>query len=155
MISPNARALSKMFSTLTGLSVSCVAKPRFTSSSAKLVYGIYNELPEHDTILLRADLHLLASLAGSLVGLPDSLVTARIGGASLDETLRDAIRDVFNYTSTLLSTSHRVVFKSMCTDVQYLNGPARSILNSPVLAATFDVSIPGYTGGQLSIFSDL
>jgi hypothetical protein len=144
-----------MFSQLTGLQVSFTAKPRSTPSKSKLIYGVYSELPGQSTILLRADLPLLASIGGALVGLPDSLVNERIRATFLDETLRDAMHEVLNVTSTLLSTAHRVVFKTMYTDAAHLSGPALSILNSPILATVFDVSIKGYTGGEFSIFADL
>jgi hypothetical protein len=154
MISPNAQALSKTLTTLTGLPVSCTRKPRFTPSRSRRVYGIYNELPAHDTILLRADLSLLASLGGCVAGLPDSLAADRAKISPLDETLRGGIHDVLNFLSTLLSGPERVVFRSLCLDVAYLTGPARSVLNSQAPAQTFEVTIPGYTGGELTIFSE-
>jgi len=144
-----------MYSDLTGLQVSFTVKPRSTPSKNRLIFGVYSELPAQDTILLRADLPLLASMGGALVGLPDSIVNERIRASTLDETLRDAMHEVLNITSTLLSTAHRVIFKTMYTDAAHLSGPALSILNSPILATCFDVSIQGYTGGELSIFSDL
>jgi hypothetical protein len=86
--------------------------------------------------------------------MPASLVDDRASSSPLDETLRGGIQEVLNVLSTLLSGAHRVVFRSMCTDVAYLTGPARSILNSHVLASTFQVTIKGYTGGELTIFSE-
>jgi hypothetical protein len=154
MISPNAQALSKTLTTLTGLPVSCARKPRFTPSKSRRVYGIYNELPAHDTILLRADMSLLASLGGCVAGMPDELAADRAKSSPLDETLRAGIHEVLNVLSTLLSGPERVVFRSMCTDVGYLTGPARSILNSHAPAQTFEVTIKGYTGGELTIFSE-
>jgi hypothetical protein len=154
MISPSASALSKKFSVLTGLPVTCVAKSRFLPSSARFVYAIYNEMPEHEIVLLRADLNLLVSLAGSMIEIPDPLAGERVGRTVLDKSIHNAIRDVLSAFSVLLSTNHRVAFKSMCTDVAYLNGYARSILNSPSTAVSFDISIEGFTGGQLSILSN-
>ena len=155
MISPNAQALSKTLTTLTGLPVTCARKPRFTPSRSRRVYGIYNELPSLDTIiLLRADLSLLASLGGCVAGLPDSLAADRAKTTPLDETLRGGIHQVLNVLSTLLSSQDRVVFRSMCMDVAYLTGPARSVLNSQGPAPTFEVTIAGYTGGELTLFSE-
>ena len=154
MTSPNAQALSKTLTTLTGLPVSCARKPRFTPSKARRVYGIYNQLPAHDTILLRADLPLLASLGGRIAGLPNSLMAESADSSPLDSNLREGIQQVLSLLSTLLSGTERVVFRSMCTDVAYLTGPARSILNSQGLAPTFEVTIQGYTGGELTIFSE-
>lgn len=155
MESPNAYAMSKMFSQLTALQVSFTVKTKLLPTKAKPIYGVYHELPGDDTILLKADLPLLASLGGALVGLPDAAVKERIQSATLDETMRDAIHEVLNITSTLLSTPHRVIFKTMHTDAAYLNGPAQSILKSPVLVSHFEVSVPGYTGGGLSVMADL
>lgn len=154
MKSPTARSLSSMFSEMTGLPVSCIPKPRYKPSSGKRVYGIYRELATEETILLRADLSLVASMAGSRAGLSSSLVTDKVKTTPLDGTLRDAMHEVLNMTSTLLSGSSRVVLRSMCMEPAYLTGPARSVLNFPNTTTSFEVSLPGYTGGELSIFSE-
>ena len=152
--SPTVRSLSSLLSELTGLPVTCTPKPRFRPSHAKRVYGIYNELATDETILLRADLPLLASMAGSRTGLSSSLVADKIKTAPIDGDLRNAMHEVLNLTSTLLSGGHRVVLKSMCMDTAYLTGPARSVLNFHSNSTSFEVSVQGYTGGELSIFSE-
>jgi len=154
MNSPNAQALSKTLTRFTGIPVTCTPRYRYSHVRSKRVYGIYNELPAHDTILIRADFPLLASLGGRIAGMSDSLVAEGSSSTPLEPTLRGGIHDVLNILSTLLSGPERVIFRSMCTDVAYLTGPARSILNFPAATSTFQVTIPGQESGELTIFTD-
>jgi hypothetical protein len=147
--------MSKTLSQLTGREVGFTLKPKPTPSGSKPIYGIYTVLPENDPIVMKADIRLLASFGGALVGLPDAVVADRAKEVPMDEVLRDAIHEVFNVCSTPLSARHRVMFKSMHTEAHQLDSSARDLLNCSILATCFDVSIWGYTGGELIVYSGL
>jgi hypothetical protein len=155
MPAPTAYAMSKMLTQLTGRPVGFTLKPKTTPSTIKPIYGVYRVQPDETTILVRADLRLLASLGGLLVGLPDHIVSERVEESPLGELLRDAIHEVFNVASTPLSSEGRAVFKTMHSDVQQLHHSARELLSCPILATSFDVSISGYTGGEFAVYSGL
>ncbi len=144
-------ALSTMFSQLLGREVQVAAKPRPASSKAKVIYGVYKTQPGEQVIVVRADLALMGSLGGVLIGLPDSEIADRLKQPQLDGLLRDGIHEVFNILSTPLAVDGRVVFQTMHTDAVLLKGDATRLLKAAPQASLFSVSLDGYTGGEVTI----
>jgi hypothetical protein len=117
------------------------------------IYGIYT-LPPHETaIVVTADLPLLGSVAGALVGLPDSAVKEHLRVTPMEELMRDAISEVLNVAKAAITTEGRAVFTKMVTDPTYIDGAAEKVFKEPFHRSYFAVSIEGYQGGRFAIFS--
>jgi hypothetical protein len=123
-------------------------------SKTKKVYGIYCVLPQETAVVVQADLCLLGSFAGSLVGLPDSVVKEHLRTMPMEEMLVDAIHEVLNIASATISDEGRVVFKKMVTDPAYIEGAAAKMFRRPDHRSYFAVDVEGYQGGRFSIFGE-
>jgi hypothetical protein len=117
------------------------------------MYGIYTLLPHETAIIVKADLPLLGSLAGALVGLPDSAVKEHLRTFPLEELLRDAICEVLNIASAAVTTEGRAVFKKLVADPAAIDGAAGQVFQRPDHRSYFTVSIEGYQGGRFTILS--
>jgi hypothetical protein len=117
------------------------------------IYGIYNLLPYETAILVKADLPLMGSFGGALVGLPDLAVKEHLRPTPIEELLRDAICEVLNIVAASLTTEGRAVFTKMVTDPSYIDGAAGNVYKKPDHRSYFNVSVDGYQGGRFSILS--
>ena len=154
MTPPTAFALSKMYTQLLGREIGFALKSASTPSKSKPVFGVYQAQPTDETIVVKGDLPLMGSLAGVMVGLPAASIADRLKEAKLDELLGDAIHELFNITSTPLSTDNRVVFKTMHLEPVFLSSQAEEVLRKPLYTTRFDVSISGYPGGEFQVLSN-
>ncbi len=155
MSEPTAHSFTQLLSQLTGRKVSFAQAKAAAASKTKQMYGLYTVLPHETVIVVKADLPLLASFAGSLVGFPDDAVKERLGADPLDEILRDAIHEVLNISATLVTNEGRAVFKRMAPDPVYFDNFDAQLLQKPDRRTEFDVSIDGYQGGKFTIFAQL
>jgi hypothetical protein len=96
---------------------------------------------------------LLGSIAGALVGLPDSVVKDHVAANPLEELLRDAIYEVLNVASAAISTEGRAVFTNMVNNPTLIEGAAAETLKKPFRRSYFAVTIDGYQGGKFCILS--
>jgi hypothetical protein len=122
-------------------------------AKAKKIFGIYTVLPLGYAVVVQADLRLLGSIAGALVGWPDQVVKEHVEKTPMDEILRDAVSEVLNVAAAAMAVEGRVVFSNMVTSAAYVDGAAGEVLKSPVHRSYFSVSIEGYVGGKFVIFS--
>jgi hypothetical protein len=153
MTEPTAFALSKHLSDLIGRKVSFSVTTASPESKIKQIYGIYTVLPYETAVLVKTDLPLLGSLAGVLVGLPDSAVKEHLAATPMDELMRDAMHEVLNVTSTVISKEGRPVFKRMVSDATLVDGAAGKLLVKPDHRSYFNVTVDGYQGGKFNVFS--
>jgi hypothetical protein len=153
MSEPNAFNLSKHLSDLIGRKVSFAVAPASAESKIKQIYGIYTVLPYETAVLVKADLPLLGSLAGVMVGLPDSAVKEHLAATPMDELMRDAMHEVLNVTSTVVSKEGRPVFKKMVSDASLIDGAAGKLLAKPDHRSYFNVTVDGYQGGKFNLFA--
>jgi hypothetical protein len=153
MAEPSAFLLSKCFTQLISRKVTFAITSPAMDSKIKQVYGIYSVLPSEVAIVVSADLLLLGSIGGALVGLPDAAVKEHLRATPMDELLRDAISEVLNIAAAAVTTDGRAVFKKMVSDPAYIDGPAEKVFKSPFRRNYFAVSVEGYQGGRLAIFS--
>jgi len=154
MAEPSPFLLSKAFSQLTGRKVSFVQAPVDPGSKVRQIFGIYTVKPHDVGIVVKADLLLMGSFAGALVGLPDAAVKEHLKASPLEELMRDAILEVFNIASATVTTEGRAVFDRMVTDPAYIDGPAQKAYKQPFRRNFFNVTIEGYQGGKFTILSD-
>jgi hypothetical protein len=154
MSEPSAFLLSKAFSQLTGRKVAFVQGTALPESKMRQVYGIYSVMPHDVAIVVKADLLLLGSIAGALVGLPDQAVKEHLKTAPIEELMRDAILEVLNIAAASITTEGRAVFSKMVTDPAYIDGPAEKAFKQPFRRNYFNVTIEGYQGGKFTILSD-
>jgi hypothetical protein len=117
------------------------------------MYGIYTVPPHEIAIIVKADLPLLGSLAGVLVGLPDSAVKDHLLANPVEELMRDAIYEVFNIASAAIFTEGRAVFTKMVSDPTCIDGIAGKVLKKPDHRHYFNVLVDGYQGGRFTILS--
>ena len=153
MSEPTPFGLSRLFSQLTGRKVTFSQTTVALDTKIKQIYGIYNVLPDETAIVVKADLPLIGSFAGVLVGLPDAAVKERIGVTPLEELLRDAIYEVLNIASAAVSTEGRAILAKMVTDPAYIDGAAGQVYKKPGHRSYFNVLVDGYQGGKFTIFS--
>jgi hypothetical protein len=155
MPEPTPYDLSKRFSQLTGRKVTFVQTTAALDSKLNQIYGIYNVLPSGAAIVVKADIRLLGSIGGALVGLPDPVVKEHLAVTPMDELLRDAIYEVLNVASAAVSTEGRAVFTNMVTNPTYIDGAAGEVLKKPGHRSYFNVLVDGYQGGRFTILAQL
>jgi len=153
MAEPTPFRLSQLFSQLTGRKVVFTQTTAALESKIRQMYGIYTVPPHEISIIVKADLSLLGSLAGVLVGLPDSAVKDHLRTNPIEELLRDAINEVFNIASAAIFTEGRAVFTKMVTDPTFIDGNAEKVLKKPDRRNYFNVVVEGYQGGRFTILS--
>jgi hypothetical protein len=153
MSEPTPYALSKHFSDLIGRKVTFTQTTAAPETKIKQIYGIYAVLPGETAIVVKSDLPLLGSLAGVLVGLPDSSVKEHLAVSPVEELLRDAIHEVLNITSAVITTEVRAVFVRMVADPLLIDGTAGKVFKKPDHRSYFNVLVDGYQGGKFTIFA--
>jgi hypothetical protein len=153
MSEPTPFALSKHLTDLVGRKVTFTQTGVSPETKIKQLYAIYKVLPHETAIVVKADLPLLGSLGGLLVGLPDSAVKEHLAATPIEELLRDAIHEVLNISSTVVTTEGRAVFVKMVTDPVLVDGAAGAVLKKPDRKSYFNASVDGYQGGKFAIFS--
>lgn len=153
MPEPNAYILSRCLSQLVGRKVTFVATTFALDGKNKQLYGVYSLLPYELAVIVKADLMLLGSIAGALVGLPDPVVKEHLKVWPPDELLRDAMSEVFNVASAAITLEGRAVFSKMVTDPSYVDGVAGKVLKEPFHRNYFTVTVEGYQGGRFAILS--
>jgi len=153
MSEPTPYALSKLFSELVGRKVSFAQTTPAPETKVRQMYGIYTVLPHETTVIAKCDLALLGSLAGLLVGLPDSAVKEHLKAEPLEELLRDAVHEVLNIASAVITKEGRAIFVKMVPDVAYIDGAAGQVFKKPDHRSYFNVSVDGYQGGKFTILS--
>ncbi len=155
MSEPTAYAMTQLFSQLMGRNVSFALANGAAGKDAKHMFGLYTVLPQETAVLVKADLALLGSFAGALVGLQEDGVKEQLAENPIGELVRDAIHEVLNIASTVVSNEGRAVFKKMAPDTVYFEDFDARLLQTPDRKTHFDVSIDGYQGGKFSIFAQL
>ena len=153
MAEPTPFDLSRRFSQLTGRKVTFVQTTATLDGMIKQMYGIFTVMPGKTAIVVKADLSLLGSFAGALVGFPDAVVQEHLNITPIEELLRDAIYEVFNVASSAVSTEGRAVFEKMVTDPIYIDGNAGKVFAKPDHRSYFKVQVDGYQGGRFNIFA--
>jgi len=153
MPEPTPFALSRRFSQLIGRKVTFTQVPATPDTAIKQVYGIYTVLPLATPVVVKADLRLLGSVAGALVGWPDPVVKEHLAVVPMEELLRDAIYEVLNVASAAIAAEGRAVLSKMETTPIRVDGPAGAVLKSPGHRSYFNVSVDGYVGGKFIILS--
>jgi hypothetical protein len=153
MSEPTPYALSKHLTDLIGRKVTFTQTTVSPETKIKQMYGIYTVLPPETAIVIKADLPLLGSLGGVLVGLPDSAVKEHLAATPVEELLRDAIHEVLNIASTVVTNEGRAVFVKMIADPILIDGAAGKVLKKPDRRSYFNVVVDGYQGGKFTIFS--
>lgn len=153
MSEPTPFALSKLFTELIGRKVTFTQTTAAAETKVKQMYGIYTLYPRETAIVVKSDLPLLGSLAGVLVGLPDSAVKEHLAATPVEELLRDAMHEVLNITSAVITHEGRAVFVKMVTDPILLDGEAGKVFKKPDHRSYFNVLVDGYQGGKFTIFA--
>jgi hypothetical protein len=153
MSEPTPYALTQLFTGLIGRKVAFAQTTVSVDQKTKQMYGIYNVLPDNRAIVVKADLPLLGSMAGAMVGLPDSAVKERLGKTPIEEVLRDAIHEVLNVASAVITTEGRAIFTKMVPETAYIDGAAGEMFKKPDHRSYFNVTVDGYQGGKFSIFA--
>jgi hypothetical protein len=153
MAEPSSASMTRLFSDLIGRSVSFSEQLHPATAKTAQLFCTYLIKPMDSTRIIRADLSVLSSLAGALIGLSPETIQQRVAEPQLDEALRDAIHEVMNIASRVVSTEHRAVFEGMYTDSASLPADARNTLRDPCYSSHFSVKIDGYEGGTVSLLA--
>ena len=153
MAEPTPYALSRCFSQLIGRKVTFAQSTFAADTKIKQIFGIYNLLPHGTAIIVKADLPLLGSFGGALVGLPDPVVKEHLRVSPVEELLRDAIYEALNIASAAVTSEGRAVFTKLVFDPVYIDGSAGEVYKKPHHRSYFNVLIDGYQGGRFAILS--
>jgi hypothetical protein len=153
MSEPTPLSFSHLFTQLIGRKVTFAPTTIAPETKIKQMYGIYNVLPQETAIVVKADLPLLGSLAGVMVGLPDSAVKQHLAVSPIEEMLRDAIHEVLNIASTVVTNEGRAVFTRMVADTALIDGAAEKLFKKPDRRTYFNVLVDGYQGGKFTIYA--
>jgi hypothetical protein len=153
MSEPTPYSLSQLFSQLIGRKVTFSQATAAAETKIKQIYGIYNVLPYQTAMILKADLPLLGSFGGVLVGLPDASVKEHLARTPIEELLRDAIYEVLNIASAAIATEGRAIFTKMVENAAYIDGAAGTLFKKPDRRNYFNVLVDGYQGGKFTILS--
>jgi hypothetical protein len=153
MAEPTPFALSKLFTDLIGRKVTFAQTTAAAETKIKQMYAIYTVHPHETAIVVKIDLPLLGSLAGVLVGLPDSALKEHLAVSPMEELLHDAISEVLNIASAVINAEGRAVFTKMVEDPALIDGTAAKLFKKPDHRSYFNVSVDGYQGGKFTILS--
>jgi hypothetical protein len=151
MPEPTAFVLTRHFTNLINRRADFKPAPTAPENKLPKVYGIYSIHPGEAALVLKADLALMGSMAGAMVGLPEDEVAQRLRSTPLDELIQDAMHEVCNVASGVLAFEGRAVFKSLQLKEGTLKPNAQLALKQPKHRAHFTVDVEGYSGGLLSI----
>jgi len=151
MRDPVPQTLSRHFTNLIGRRVAFVKSMAKPKTEEKKVFAVYKSFPSLGIIVLKADLPLIASFAGALVGMPDAEVRKRVAEPTLDDLTRDAISEILNVATAVIATEDRATFMSMAMDASGVEDAAKEILSKPHREFAFDVTVEEHQGGRFQI----
>jgi hypothetical protein len=144
--------MSKHFTALIGREVKFEQLTKPVPSKVRQLYGIYQVLPEDEPRVLQADLALLGSFGGALMGLPALSLKERLAPPIPEESLYDAILEVLNIASTVICANQRSVFQQAYMDPAFFPVEAIAVFRAPLVKAYFKVSVVDYEGGAFALF---
>lgn len=153
MAEPSPSSMATLFSDLLGRPVNFSGQLNPPLTVAPQIYCVYLIKPMDNYRVIKADLSLLSSFAGALIGLSPEIIKERVEDAAPDETLKDALGEVMNIASRIVTTEHRGVFTGMYGDPGQMPQGARSTLRDPCFSSHYKVTIDGYEGGAFSLLA--
>lgn len=151
MRDPAPQTLSRHFTNLIGRRVAFVKSPPKSKMDEKKVFAVYRSFPSQSVIVLKADLPLIGSFAGALVGMPDSEVRMRLAEKTLDDLIKDAIMEILNVTTPAIATEDRATFISMAMNESEVEDAGKEIVSKPHREFMFDVTVEEHQGGRFQI----
>ncbi len=153
MAEPTSASMATLFSDLIGRHVNFCEQLDAPPANGQQIYCAYLIKPMDSYRLIKADLTLLSSFAGALIGLSPETLKERVEDTTLDESLRDALGEVMNIASRIVTSDHRGVFKGMFGDPAQMPLDARIILRVPCSSSHYKVTVDGYQGGGFSLLA--
>lgn len=149
-------ALSQLFSNLIDRRVSVMEASIHEATKCRKSYASYDVVGRKENIFLQIDFDLLGSLGGALAGMPDSIIRQNLKAIPFDETLRDAMHEILNIVSAVITTEGRAILKMMELDENKGRSFAQSFAQTtPHFTSRFQVAIPNYSGGQIEVLSPI
>jgi hypothetical protein len=88
-----------------------------------------------------------------LIGLSPEVIQERVEETTVDDSLKDALGEVMNIASRIVTLEHRGVFKGLYGDPSQMPPGARSTLRDPCYSSHYKVTIDGYEGGAFSLLA--
>ncbi len=153
MAEPSSSSMAMLFSDLIGRHVTFCGQLDAPPTIGIQIYCVYLIKPMDSYRVIKADLSLLSSFAGALIGLSPEMIKEKVAEPRLDESLKDALGEVMNIASRIVTSEHRGVFKGMYGDPSQMPPDARSTLRDPCYSSFYKVTIDGYEGGAFSLLA--
>lgn len=153
MAEPSSSSMATLFSDLIGRHVNFSEQLDAPPANGEQIYCAYLIKPMDSYRVIKADLSLLSSFAGALIGLSPEIIKERVEDATLDESLRDALCEVMNIASRIVTIEHRGVFKGIYADPGQMPSDARNTLRGPCCSSHYKVTVDGYQGGAFSLLA--
>lgn len=153
MPEPSSTVIATLFSDLIGHHVNFSERVEAAPEHGDQIYCVYLIKPMDSFRVIKADLSLLSSFAGALIGLSPEIIKERVQDSEIDETLRDSLHEVMNIASRIVTLEHRAVFKGMYGDASQMPPEARNTLRNACNSTYFTVTIDGFEGGAFSLLA--
>ena len=153
MAEPSSASMTRLFTDLIGHNVSFYERYNSVPTKADQLYCVYVIKPMDSMRVIKADMPLLSSFAGALIGLSAEAIKERVSESQLGESLRDALYEVMNIASRVVCLEYRAVFKGIYADAGSLPPDARSTLRDPCYSSYFNVKIDDYEGGAFALLA--
>ena len=145
--------VGRLLSGLLGKSV-VVKKGNPLAPGTKMAVGEY--FREDGTLgaVCVCDLGTASSAGAALSLMPAGIAAESIKIGKLNETLADNMQEIFNVLTRLFQNpmQPRVHFKLMYLPPQSLSNDANNLIKKPTYRADFDVAIPSYPSGKMSVY---
>ncbi len=148
-----AFTVSKHLSDLVGrqVAVKVVGAAEFSSTTRVACYAVE---PNHGTAVVQLDFHLLATLAGMMIGIPQVEIDSQIRSGELDENLTDASRELMNVLSAVVVSEGRAIFKGLFIRSADYSGAAQDLLRGGFSPLKLTVTPAGAKAGCMLLTSD-
>ncbi len=153
MAEPSSSSMATLFSDLIGRRVTFSEQLNAPPANREQIYSVYLIKPMDSYRVVKADLWLLSSFAGALIGLSPETIKERVEEAAPDEPLKDALGEVMNIASRIVTLEHRGIFKGVYGDPGQMPPGARSTLRDPCYSSYYTVTVDGYEGGAFSLLA--
>ena len=111
--------------------------------------------PNLGNAVVQMDFHLMASLAGTMIGFVPAVTEAQIRTGELDENLTDASGEMMNVLAAAIVSEGRAIFKGLFRRRAECSAEAQELLLKGMLRLKLLVTPIGGKAGYMQIVSDV
>lgn len=149
----SAFSISKHLSDLVGrhVAVKVADTAAFTPETRTACYVVE---PLRGTAVVQLDYHLLGSLSGTMIGLPNPEIDQQIRTKVFDANMTDAAGELMNVLSAVIVSEGRAIFKGLFPRAVDYSSRAQDLLRGTYFPLKLLVTLAGSKAGHMVIVSD-